>query len=872
MTQSKFFDAAQNFFIDSQVVAGASQIRIASIDLFFKSKPTADTNHSGIVDPTVSVFIVPTTYGVPTIEFGRDYDIARLQYNDIISSSDASVGSRFRFDIPILVDTDKEYSVIIKFDGSSSFVLWKSKQGDYITGTTVISPGPTGKYTGDYFENISLSYDEATQQPQQKQYQGNWQALADTDLKFNINASRYFLNGEDVTANNVAPGVQIIGIHPSGSSTIADGNNFIIPSTPYEFFTFNQDTSIKSSLIGAQLVYQNTFSYPGGLSASNGSFITASITKGSDIITANASYPNGAPFSWNAIFSNVGKNGLVVKSGNIVNARFVSSIISDTMLQVYEPLSDTNAAAQFLITPIGRIDYFNKGYPFGVYTSMLNLTSSTANATVRFVNNVVEFGSIVAGGNGYSNNDVLWVKGWENVVGIVEGGYAATANIRTNSSGTITGLYWSNNGCGFVNATNIQTIITSNNNPSAVSNTSAGTGASFGYNIGATLYSELTNSRFSNTKCVNIPMSEIIPYFEVENPPGSSYNLQLKTQYIRRPETSTHSKYGYYIDGDSNGKVYNMSMFQTSKLLSDSVPCFISRSNEWNTKYMNGSGNDLISPADISSRNLRLIINHDSNNDFVALSLNNWPSATISKYVVNNDYTNEHTDQGSAWAKGISTKFSFARLAGDLVVRTTTYRPVNTDIKVYARIFNSSDPESFDDKNWTLLNQTDGIGLYSSSSKLDDYVYLEYSLPQTPNTGVTLAGSVTTSNGSAVLTGTGTNFSNTLVNSLVKLYNPLFGNNHVVAAVQSVTNATSLTLDYSVANNGLVGSGLFLDKIDYPMQVFNNIQSANVARYYNSTGMKFDGFDTVQLKLVLLSDMPNRVPRIDDFQAIGTST
>jgi hypothetical protein len=80
LNQSRFYNAAQNFFVDSQVVQGADQIRISSIDLFFKSKPSIDSNHTGLLAPSVSIFIVPTVYGVPSIKVGASHEIASYHH------------------------------------------------------------------------------------------------------------------------------------------------------------------------------------------------------------------------------------------------------------------------------------------------------------------------------------------------------------------------------------------------------------------------------------------------------------------------------------------------------------------------------------------------------------------------------------------------------------------------------------------------------------------------------------------------------------------------------------------------------------------------------------------------------------------------
>ena len=60
----------------------------------------------------------------------------------------------------------------------------------------------------------------------------------------------------------------------------------------------------------------------------------------------------------------------------------------------------------------------------------------------------------------------------------------------------------------------------------------------------------------------------------------------------------------------------------------------------------------------------------------------------------------------------------------DLRVYLTAYRPKNARIYVYAKVLSDSDPESWDDKSWTLLTQV-GNPNYVSSSK-DDYFETTY--------------------------------------------------------------------------------------------------------------------------------------------------
>ena len=238
--------------------------------------------------------------------------------------------------------------------------------------------------------------------------------------------------------------------------------------------------------------------------------------------------------------------------------------------------------------------------------------------------------------------------------------------------------------------------------------------------------------------------------------------------------------------------------------------------------------------------------------------------------------------------------FANNKFAEDLVVFLTAYRPANTDIKVFARLHNSNDPESFDDKDWTLLEETDGIGVYSSPDNENDYIQITYGLTSSPNTVLRMSGTATvTDTANVVIAGSGSNYANSSdfalqVGDLIKISQPLFPDSYVVRVVDSVANNTQFNINKPVSNNDLVGSGLNIDFIGrvgnssvaglgYPLQAFNNITNDNVARYYNSSMIEFDTYNSMQFKIVLLSDsiqngVVNVYPKVDDIQAVGVST
>jgi hypothetical protein len=72
--------------------------------------------------------------------------------------------------------------------------------------------------------------------------------------------------------------------------------------------------------------------------------------------------------------------------------------------------------------------------------------------------------------------------------------------------------------------------------------------------------------------------------------------------------------------------------------------------------------------------------------------------------------------------------------------------------------------------------------------------------------------------------------------------------------------------------------------IGYPKQAFNNQLNQNVVRYYTSSMIEYDTYDSFQLKVVLLADLdqvstyegansiPTNIPRVDDIRAVGVTS
>jgi len=546
---------------------------------------------------------------------------------------------------------------------------------------------------------------------------------------------------------------------------------------------------------------------------------------------------------------------------------------------VDEPFTFTNTTAKFFVSPVARLSsklrLFGAGGPGaqGKFADILILSDTNANSICRFVNNCVNGYSIASGGTGYNNSDVLSITGFENVGAEVSGGYKATANVLTNGSGVIQSLNFSNNGCGFVNTA--QTVATFANSTGGASNGSA---ASITYTYDTTLKTESSGGTtfFKGCSVINFDALQVVPLLNMNNPAGTTQSITNRTLYHSNTTSNTYSGRRYYVDDApsstdfivQNGKVHNYTP--------NNVPSIVSRSNQYAIRFANGAvANDAVVGSTYSN-NAVYYFDVASNNDFssVTFATNSIFTSTYARYVINNDYTKEETNYGNAWAKHVTTKVNFAdgEEAEDLLVYLTAYRPPGTDFKVYARIHNLLDSDSFDVKDWTLLEQTDGIGVYSSPNNPADMKEFTYNVTAYPNTDYVFTGTVATTLNSNTITGSNTLFTTNLVaNDMVRIYQPLFPNNYMVGVVGSIGSNVSLTPTAPVSNNGLVGSGLKMDKIKFPHQAYNDILNSNVVSYFNSNMVRFDTYDTFQLKVVFLSNNDTVIPKIDDIRSVGTT-
>jgi len=232
---------------------------------------------------------------------------------------------------------------------------------------------------------------------------------------------------------------------------------------------------------------------------------------------------------------------------------------------------------------------------------------------------------------------------------------------------------------------------------------------------------------------------------------------------------------------------------------------------------------------------------------------------------------------GRAISKHIGSKVQFSndKFAEDVRMFMVAYRPAGTEIRCYARLYNSKDPEAFDDKAWTPLEYVENANKFSSTDNENDFIEYELGLPQFSESANTLPGTFTTALNSNAITVANSSFSNVTSfianNDVIKIYNPLFPLNNYQIAVVKEANNTQITIGGVIETTNVAGPGLNIDKVKYPNIAFNNVNNTNISRYYNSTLAEFDTFDTMQIKVVMLSDTTYTVPKLDQIQVLGVS-
>jgi hypothetical protein len=261
--------------------------------------------------------------------------------------------------------------------------------------------------------------------------------------------------------------------------------------------------------------------------------------------------------------------------------------------------------------------------------------------------------------------------------------------------------------------------------------------------------------------------------------------------------------------------------------------------------------------------------------------------------LINNDLTNEQYTYGNALSKYISKKVILAdgQDAEDLRVTLTAFRPINSDITVYAKFQNAGDIEAFETKLWTPLTYLNaGDVVYSSSGALNDYVEYDFGIPAGTSTTLNFNANSAVNSTSDFISIT----NNTFVNNQVVFYytgvgntvNSSLSNTTAFAGLSNATyyyvvSANSLGLKLSASQGGanlninaspVSETGHYLRgyvSANVAKTAFTNPDNSSIVEYYDSTNSRWTGYKYFAIKIVLTSTDRVNYPRLNDVRAIA---
>ena len=228
--------------------------------------------------------------------------------------------------------------------------------------------------------------------------------------------------------------------------------------------------------------------------------------------------------------------------------------------------------------------------------------------------------------------------------------------------------------------------------------------------------------------------------------------------------------------------------------------------------------------------------------------------------------------------------------ADDLNVYLTGYKPgtpdgaagqaISTDFQVYARIGAAADPDSPTKRQWTLLTETDTQKAVKSSVVSGrDFKELVYNLPQSPTCDSTtqISGTASTvasqSNVVCSSAGVASNFAAGDI-VIVKQADGL-REDYAMGRVASVSSATLILANPLEAGKDFTSGNIYKVAADEVRSAFRYPLGGSDGGYrlvyFNSEGSEFNDLSSFQIKVVMLADQTNVVPRLADIRAIALS-
>ena len=823
-------------FIVNQPETGVDAVFLTKVDIYFNS---VSTKYG------IELQVREVENGYPT-QKQLPYASKILSASEVVASSTAITPTTFTFDTPVLIRTNEQFAlVLVPVAGNPDYTVWTAAlaENDVSTGTPI--------YTNNQLGSLFISSNDLNFTPIQNEsikynlYTAQFTATSavavyknsDSDTLSITKINGSFVNEEQVfVANNR---LRLAAIPSSASFTV--GEIVVQPNTAtsvYDATAFGKylgkdGGNIILINVGGSSAFSNT---GGGLKGLTSSVTTANFS-GSPIISTNT-------------FSN---STISVATAN-------TTLIPDFAVNNYIYIG-TNNRSTMQVVKITGIDNTNK--------------KITVDANVNFSDNFALIGRVKADANlyGYFTATSRNTSGPTRI--ILKNVTANTSQNFANSTGIFL-IGRSSGASAIIKAIYNQPYHSITNQFTYISPKQTTQNWSFtGVSEGKTTDSTPTTIRpdvpteFIDTTRMLMSISN-----EYVNP--ASAGVGSKSLVISANLSSANNKISPYIDVARNHTHLTRNIIKPSWSLTGYLISYANntlRFNSGDTVWQSNStvntfatiisaNTDSIWVANVISSNVLNVGMFNANGTSIITSSN---TGAVANVIAITTFSETSSNVNASTSKYISKNVILAdqQDAEDLVCYLGAYRPPNTNFKVYGKFLNGSDADSFVTKSWSALIETSSPALLSSLVNRDDIVELSYNLP----VSVQIYGSnaVANSGTNTIQVDSTASFS---TGQFIYFADTTTGSFNV-RQITGIANSRFLNLNSAPSVNTTNASVGYIPNMESQTGAFRYANNNGIIRYCTSNDGVYDSFKTFAVKVVLVSDSQQIVPRMTDMRCLA---
>jgi hypothetical protein len=256
-------------------------------------------------------------------------------------------------------------------------------------------------------------------------------------------------------------------------------------------------------------------------------------------------------------------------------------------------------------------------------------------------------------------------------------------------------------------------------------------------------------------------------------------------------------------------------------------------------------------------RSNKVLVNMFTTSDYLSpvLDLGRTHSIYVHNIINSNTSDENASSGGSLINKYISRTSVLAegQDAEDVKIILTTYRPPNSDVKVWIKISNNEDGETFASKPWLEMSLEKDPG-YSSLINENDFIEHVYVFPSSPTDRLSFSSSNTTITKTDILTGVSSGITSSVSTISGDVY---------IMDDTGYTPGENVSVFF--ANTTFKGSATIstIGKTAYTNT------ATGIVTYTADDGTTYTGYKQYATKIGLLSDNSAVVPKVADLRIIA---